>query len=118
MSKSNWLTLTTLGQEFFRWEIATAVAGSILKINPFNQPDVEASKIVTRQLTEEYEKSGKLPEEAPLFNDGSIKLFTDERNAANLNKLAARIALSLAFYKRISASSIPAITWLCWDTSR
>ena len=77
-----------LGQEFFRWEIATAVAGSILKINPFNQPDVEASKIVTRQLTEEYEKSGKLPEETPLFDDGNIKLFTDERNAANLNKLA------------------------------
>jgi glucose-6-phosphate isomerase len=77
-----------LGQEFFRWEIATAVAGSILKINPFNQPDVEASKIVTRQLTESYEKSGKLPEETPLFDDGAIKLFTDERNAANLNKLA------------------------------
>jgi transaldolase / glucose-6-phosphate isomerase len=77
-----------LGQEFFRWEIATAVAGSILKINPFNQPDVEASKIVTRQLTEAYEKSGKLPEEAPLFDDGVIKLFTDERNAANLSKLA------------------------------
>jgi transaldolase/glucose-6-phosphate isomerase len=77
-----------LGQEFFRWEIATAVAGSILKINPFNQPDVEASKIVTRQLTEAYEKTGKLPEEAPFFDDGSVKLFTDERNAANLNKLA------------------------------
>ena len=77
-----------LGQEFFRWEIATAMAGSILKINPFNQPDVEASKIVTRQLTEAYEKSGKLPEESPLFDDGNIKLFTDERNAANLNKLA------------------------------
>lgn len=77
-----------LGQEFFRWEIATAVAGSILKINPFNQPDVEASKIVTRQLTEAYEKSGNLPEEASLFDDGGIKLFTDERNAANLNNMA------------------------------
>jgi len=76
-----------LGQEFFRWEIATAVAGSILKINPFNQPDVEASKIVTRQLTEAYEKSGKLPEEAPIFEEAGIKLFTDDRNAANLNKL-------------------------------
>jgi len=74
-----------LGQEFFRWEIATAVAGSILKINPFNQPDVEASKIVTRQLTEAYEKSGKLPEESPLFEEGGIKLFTDDRNAANLS---------------------------------
>ena len=77
-----------LGQEFFRWEIATAVAGSILKINPFNQPDVEASKIVTRQLTEAYEKSGKLPEESPIFDAHGIKLFTDERNAANLKDLA------------------------------
>jgi len=77
-----------LGQEFFRWEIATAVAGSILKINPFNQPDVEASKIVTRQLTEAYEKTGKLPEESPIFDQGGIKLFTDERNATNLKGLA------------------------------
>ena len=46
-----------LGQEFFRWEIATAVAGSIIGINPFNQPDVEASKMVTRKLTAEYEKT-------------------------------------------------------------
>lgn len=50
-----------LGQEFFRWEIATAVAGSVLGINAFNQPDVEASKIVTRNLTSEYEKHGSLP---------------------------------------------------------
>lgn len=78
-----------LGQEFFRWEIATAVAGSILKINPFNQPDVEASKIVTRQLTEAYEKSGRLPEETPIFDEGGIKLFADDRNAANLTGLAA-----------------------------
>jgi len=41
-----------LGQEFFRWEFATAVAGSIIGINPFDQPDVEASKIATRILTE------------------------------------------------------------------
>ena len=78
-----------LGQEFFRWEIATAVAGAILKINPFNQPDVEASKIVTRQLTEAYENSGRLPEEAPFFEEDGIKLLADERNASNLRSLAA-----------------------------
>ncbi len=50
-----------LGQEFFRWEIATAVAGSIIGINPFNQPDVEASKIATKKLTTEYEEKGSLP---------------------------------------------------------
>src|SRR6267378_2625844 len=47
-----------IGEEFFRWEIATAVAGSIIGINAFNQPDVEASKIETRKLTSEYEASG------------------------------------------------------------
>ncbi len=73
-----------LGQEFFRWEIATAVAGSILGINPFNQPDVEASKVETRKLTTEYEANGKLPAEAPFFEAGSIKLFADEKNTAAL----------------------------------
>jgi transaldolase/glucose-6-phosphate isomerase len=77
-----------IGQEFFRWEIATAVAGSILGINPFNQPDVEASKIVTRELTAEYEKNGRLPEEKPILEEDGIKLFTDDRNAANLKQLA------------------------------
>lgn len=77
-----------LGQEFFRWEMATAVAGSILGIHAFNQPDVEASKIVTRQLTDDYEKSGELPPETPLLAAGDIQLFTDEANAAALKEIA------------------------------
>ena len=77
-----------LGAEFFRWEIATAVAGSIIGINAFNQPDVEASKIATRNLTSEYEKTGSLPAEKPVVEDGGIKLFTDEKNAAELARAA------------------------------
>ena len=77
-----------LGQEFFRWEIATAVAGSIIGINAFNQPDVEASKIATRNLTTEYEKTGSLPAEKPILEDKGVKLFTDEKNAAELAKAA------------------------------
>jgi transaldolase / glucose-6-phosphate isomerase len=73
-----------LGQEFFRWEIATAVAGSIIGINSFNQPDVEASKIETRKLTSEYEKTGKLPPESPFLETEGIKLYADEKNAAAL----------------------------------
>jgi glucose-6-phosphate isomerase len=81
-----------LGQEFFRWEIATAVAGSVIGINTFNQPDVEASKIETRKLTDAYEKSGSLPPESPVLQDGGIKLFTDEKNAAALKQVAANDA--------------------------
>jgi transaldolase / glucose-6-phosphate isomerase len=77
-------TKLDLGQEFFRWEIATATAGSIIGINTFNQPDVEASKIETRKLTSEYESTGRLPSEAPFFEDQGLKLFADEKNAAAL----------------------------------
>jgi transaldolase/glucose-6-phosphate isomerase len=55
-----------LGAEFFRWEFATAVAGAVLGINAFDQPDVEASKVATRRLTDEYEKTGTLPPESPM----------------------------------------------------
>ena len=55
-----------LGAEFFRWEVATAVAGAIIGVNPFDQPDVEASKVATRALTDHYEKAGALPPDSPL----------------------------------------------------
>jgi len=74
-----------LPKEFFRWEIATAVAGSIIGINAFNQPDVEASKVETRKLTSEYEQSGSLPSEKPIFQQGPFKLFADPKNAAAVN---------------------------------
>ncbi len=77
-----------VAQEFFRWEIATAVAGSVIGINAFNQPDVEASKIETRKLTDAYEKSGSLPSESPILKDGDLQLFTDPKNAADLAKAA------------------------------
>jgi transaldolase/glucose-6-phosphate isomerase len=72
----------SLGQEFFRWEIATAVAGAIIGINAFNQPDVEASKVETRKLTTEYESTGKLPPESPFFTGDGIKLYADRTNAS------------------------------------
>ncbi len=75
----------TIGQEFFRWEIATAVAGSIIGINAFNQPDVEASKIETKKLTSQYEATGSLPPESPFFVSKDAKLFADDKNAAALS---------------------------------
>ena len=74
----------SLGQEFFRWEIATAVAGALIGINAFNQPDVEASKSETRKLTTEYESTGKLPSESPFFTGDGAKLYADLKNTAAL----------------------------------
>jgi transaldolase/glucose-6-phosphate isomerase len=82
-----------LGQEFFRWEIATAVAGSVLGINAFNQPDVEASKITTQNLTAAYEESGQLPTESPMLGDDGISLFTDTVNAEAIESAAGTRSL-------------------------
>ncbi|HEY4776950.1 MAG TPA: bifunctional transaldolase/phosoglucose isomerase [Candidatus Acidoferrales bacterium] len=96
-----------LGQEFFRWEIATAVAGSIIGINAFNQPDVEASKIETRKLTDEYEKSGSLPQETPFFEEKGVKLYSDDKNAAALKQAAGKEA-TLTAYLRAHMSRLKA----------
>ncbi len=77
-----------LFQEFFRWEVAVAVAGSVIGIDPFDQPDVEASKIKTRLLTDAYEQSGALAVETPIFIDGGVVLYADPANAAELAALA------------------------------
>jgi transaldolase/glucose-6-phosphate isomerase len=69
-----------IGQEFFRWEMAVAVAGSIIGINPFDQPDVEASKVATRALTSAFERTGALPADPPIYQESGISLFTDARN--------------------------------------
>ena len=79
--------------QFFTWEIATAVAGSVMGINPFNQPDVEAAKIETRSLTAEYEKTGKLPERTPFLTgkDESgvpFALYATDAYAATLKAAA------------------------------
>lgn len=76
-----------LGPEFFRWEIATAVAGSLLGVNPFDQPDVESAKQATRALTAAFEEQGSLPSQSPLAEDGTLQVFgaaPDSRCAAGL----------------------------------
>ena len=77
-------SIENLGQEFFRWEFATAVAGSIMKINPFNQPDVEAAKIEARKITDEYEQTGKLPDETPFYKEAGFELYTRDDDAATM----------------------------------
>jgi transaldolase / glucose-6-phosphate isomerase len=82
-----------LAQEFFRFEMATAVAGAVIGINPFDQPDVEASKIAARELTDAYEKTGALAADKPVFKENGIALYTDERNAQALRQAGANSTL-------------------------
>lgn len=78
----------SLAQEFFRWQMAIAVAGSVMEINPFDQPDVEATKAEARALTSAYEKSGAMPSESPVWSGRGLKLFTSERNATAMRSAA------------------------------
>ena len=85
--------------QFFSWEIATAVAGSVMGINPFNQPDVESAKIETRKLTSAYEESGKLAQRTPVLEDKGIKVYVSETYAATTLKDEAEDATLAGFLK-------------------
>lgn len=80
-----------LGREFFRWEFATAVAGSLIGIDPFDQPDVEAAKVLARDLTDRYDKTGTLTDQEPFFDEAGLRLYADATNQAEL----ARVAVSM-----------------------
>jgi transaldolase/glucose-6-phosphate isomerase len=103
-----------IGQEFFRWEIAVAVAGSIIGIDPFDQPDVEASKIKTRALTDAYEKGGAekgeaAPEDQPIYTGEGMKLYADPGNAAAIGKQASITDYLKRHFGRIGAGDYAAL---------
>ena len=101
-----------IGQEFFRFEMATAVAGATLGINPFNQPDVESAKIKTRELTAAFEETGALPPEEPAMSTTQADLYTDKANASALRKAGADSSLASwlkAHFSRIRADDYGAL---------
>ena len=76
--------LINLGEEFFLWEIATAVAGSVMGINAFDQPNVQESKDYTKAILNEFKKKGQLPEEDPILTFDGIKVYGDAANRESL----------------------------------
>jgi transaldolase/glucose-6-phosphate isomerase len=91
-----------IGQQFFLWEFATAVAGSIIGIDAFDQPDVEASKIKTRELTDAFNKTGKWPPESPFATFDGVQLFADAKNAEAL-KGGSLVEVLKAHFARVHA---------------
>ena len=69
-----------LGMQFFLWEFATAVAGWVMQIQPYDQPNVEQAKIVARKMMNAYQEKGKLPELTPAFEEKGIKVYGDVKS--------------------------------------
>jgi transaldolase / glucose-6-phosphate isomerase len=77
-----------IGGELFRWEFATAVAGAVIGIDPFDQPDVEEAKVLARELTDRYDETGSLDEREPVVTDGGMRLYADDANRTELQRMA------------------------------
>ncbi len=95
--------LLNLGQEFFLWEIATAVAGSILGINAFDQPNVQESKDYTKAHLETFKKDRQLAETSPLLVDSDIQIFADDPNQHALKEGSTLDDLIAAHVSRLQA---------------
>lgn len=78
----------TLAQEFYRWEMATAVAGAVLQINPFDQPNVQLAKTLANESLAAYKASGSFPEEKPAFTEEGIEIYGDTKKAVLQKALA------------------------------
>jgi transaldolase/glucose-6-phosphate isomerase len=101
--------LINLGEEFFLWEIATAVAGSLLGINAFDQPNVQESKDYTKNFLDEYKKNGRLPEEAPILTADEIKVYGDAANREALKGASSLEAALKAHFGRVKAGDYVAL---------
>ena len=77
-----------LAAQFFVWEMATAVAGAVLGINPFDQPNVEAAKVQARQMVAAYQADGRLPAEEPALRGDGLALYGEVRGSTPAQALA------------------------------
>ncbi len=87
-----------IGAAFFEWEFATAVAGVVFKINPFNEPNVTESKNNTNRLLDAFKQTGHLPDESPLLSEDGVSLYADTTTAATLQQAPHQLSGMLAAF--------------------
>jgi transaldolase/glucose-6-phosphate isomerase len=99
----DWPDRYALGAEFYRWEFATAVAGAVIGVNPFDQPDVEVTKVVTRRLAAEYESTGRLPEDEHVSDLSSVGHLLNQLRGGDYFALLAFIEMNQAHRTALDA---------------
>jgi len=90
-----------IGQEFFRWEVATATASAVLGVNAFNQPDVEAAKVATRGFMKAYEQGLAPAPSTPILERDGLRFYADGVNAHTLASATSPEALIAAHLARL-----------------
>jgi len=81
--------LNQLGAEFYRWEMGTATACSIIGVNAFDQPNVQLSKSITKEMISEYKENQVIREGDPIFSDHEISLFSEHLRLENLSNVSS-----------------------------
>lgn len=92
-----------LGREYYRWEMATAVAGALLGVNPFDEPNVKESKDNTKRLIGGFERNGSLPTGKPIISEDGISLYCDPKTRSALDAMRGP-KRSLGSYLRVFLS--------------
>ncbi len=100
-----------LAGEFFRWETATAIAGSILRIDPFDEPNVKESKDLTGEILGRFKKEGRMPVEEPLVEGEGLRLYADPALTAAARGRSIREVLA-AHLARAGAGDF--VAWLAY----
>lgn len=79
--------LNDLGTAFYYWEFATALAGHLMGIHPFDQPDVEAAKVLARDMVQTYQEQGALPVEEPIASAGPLTAYGTDSASSPIEAL-------------------------------
>jgi len=102
-------TKDDLGAEFFRWELAVAIAGMVVGIDPFDEPNVQESKDNTKRLLDVFQKEGKLPEQAPLIESDGLALYGDGEALARAGSEGTLQTALRAFFGTVGAGDYVSI---------
>jgi len=107
----------SLGGEFFIWEFATAVAGVVMRINPFDQPNVTESKDNTLRLLDVYHSTRRLPEPEPLLLQGELTVFGDSGLRALIETEKSSLSNCMAAHlSRVKEGDYVALTGYLHET--
>ncbi|MFN0087514.1 MAG: bifunctional transaldolase/phosoglucose isomerase [Blastocatellia bacterium] len=101
--------LLDLGEEFYLWEMATAIAGKIMGINPFDQPNVQESKDNTRRLLDEFKAKGRLTPQSLAAEGEGLKVLCTNETIGQLGKGLSSEAFIVAHLKRAAAGDYIAL---------